>query len=161
ELAGGMRDKALLLRFNDGARQYPSTKAEHRKIVESELEYFLRWLLDWRAPAEIAVTSRFVMRAFIDHDTRPNATRAQPCGDLLEWIDLWIRRNGFESDYWSGTAAEWLIHSKGDDALKNLINIKSAPVLGRKFKAAASLPDSGITILDDDSRRHSVTYQID
>jgi hypothetical protein len=160
----GVEDKIIVLKFSDGERAFPA-KPELEKTISGELPYFLRWLIDWETPKEIVGPQRFGIHAFIDQDTREAALNSGGVGDLLELVQLWIRRSGekFREDgetVWKGTATAWMAEVAQDEMLKPLIMKFNPRQLGRKFTEASKSRSSGISVGESkykgDGNRYSI-----
>ena len=188
DLVGGMKDKVVLLKFSDAPRKFPGTKYETKKIVRQELPFFLRWLSDWQPPDGIADSTRFGMRSFVHEGIRTAALYANGGGEILEIIDLWAKNTTIdntagtatvtfvgtemtitqaykevprsETEIWEGTVSEFLYQVGQDkEDLKLRLNRYTTIGWGRKFRAAARIPDSGVTEVPS-SQRNGVRYRI-
>jgi hypothetical protein len=158
----GLEDKIIVLKFSDKSRTFPP-KAQLEAIIQAELPYFLRWLVDWEVPAELIGEHRFGINAYIHEETRVAALHSGGVRDLLEIIELWIKRSRpFETigPMWTGTASEWLASVMSDDAMRPLVSKYTARMLGRKFTDASKIRDSGVEVVQSGYKANGNRYRI-
>lgn len=159
DLELSMEEKILVLKFNKTSYLFPP-KFILEPMIAAELPYLLRWLVDWEVPADIQGDNRLGVKAYINEELRGRAMHSGQAGDLLEIIDLWAKRNGFDSDTWSGSASEWFTTICGDESLKPLVTKFTPRLIGKRFAEASRIRDSGVSVLDSDRKRGN-TYEID
>src|SRR5947208_17097401 len=104
DLATSIEEKVMVLRFLDAEYSFPP-KHELEATIASELPAFLRWLVDWEMPDEIAGNNRLGVKSYINEDLRFKALAAGSTGSLFEVIDLWNTRGNFETEFWEGSAS--------------------------------------------------------
>lgn len=160
DLEISMEEKILVLKFLQAPLIFPP-KWELENTIASELPYLLRWLVDWEVPAEVKGDNRLGVRAYINEELRGRAMHSGQAGYLLEIIELWVKRNGFESDsdYWTGSASEWFTQVASDDTLKHLVTKFTPRVIGKHFAEASRIQGSGVEVLTSDQKRGN-TYKI-
>lgn len=164
-LDSSIEDKIIVLAFAEGKRDFPDW-GELDEIVSRELPYFARWLLDWTPPAEIHGDKRFGTNAYIHDGLRVKSLHAGGVSDLLELIDLWLRRNGaelrdrFKTGKWVGSSSAWLAEMSTDDALRPLVSKFTAKQVGKKFVEASRIRGSGVSI-EDEGTKFGNLYSID
>jgi hypothetical protein len=185
DTSSGLADKITLLKFSDEPRDFPA-KWKLEQTISQEMPYFLRFLIDWPVPEAIKGAARYGIKAYMHETTRVNALLASGAGEVLEIIDLWTEdnaidarkwtamevsvANGFKAihvykeevdiEEWQGTVSEFL-HQVAEDKeyLRPRLNKFSTIVWGRRFRAAARIPDSGVTELPS-SQRSGIRYRI-
>ncbi len=101
-------DKILGFRISNDHRPNFLPNVEMEAVIDQELPYFARWLLDWQAPEHVTGNARYgvntYMHEFIRNAARDNGTRAP----ALEAIELFVQvhRNASTQRVWKGTATE-------------------------------------------------------
>jgi hypothetical protein len=148
DLATSMEEKVMVLRFLDTAYSFPP-KHELEATIASELPAFCRWLVDWEMPDEIKGDNRLGVRSYINEKLRFKALAAGTTGSLFEVIDLWKKRNSFETEFWEGSASEWYMDVVADELLKPLIGKFGPKSIGKQFTDAARTRGSGIEVVGD------------
>lgn len=97
-------DKVCLFKCAEqGKIVFPSNRAELLRIIARELPYFLRWLLDWQPPAEVARDGRYGFASFHEKsllDKAHQSSKSAPFKELL----IEFLRNHFNIEK---TATEW------------------------------------------------------
>lgn len=162
QLDDNIIDKLIVLAFADTARQFPDWH-ELRDIIASELPFLLRWLIEWTPPAEVMGEKRFGVNSYIHEELRAKSMHAGGVSDLLEIVELWIKRREVtkanDGKAWRGTATEWLAALSADDALARLAGKFTVRQLGKKFVEASRLRGSRIKVLS--GKNHGNIYEID
>lgn len=131
-------------------------------MIQAELPHYARWLLEWKPPAHVNGSNRFGVRSYIHDGVRTAAMHSGQIGDLIDLIELWIKRSSPIETFgetWKGSASEWWTEVAKDDALKPLIQKLSVKAIGRKFVDAARIPGSRIKVLAKNNHGHR--YSID
>lgn len=110
------RDKVSILRCTAvSSIKFPS-RPEMRKLVETELQFFLRWLVDYEAPETVIRDSRFGVRAHHETtltDQAAQTSRAAPFKEILVMaLERWFSDNP-TAPQWRGTMSQlvMLIHA--------------------------------------------------
>lgn len=162
-LESSIEDKVIILKFSDARRSFPDWH-ELDETISREMPFFLRWLLDWVPSPDLLGEKRFVVNSYIHEDLRTQSLHSGGVGDLLELVDLWIRRAAPEETYkdgvWEGTASDWMAEVMSDDNLKPLIQKFTPRMLGRKFTEAARVRDSGIEVSPTKHKGNGNHYRI-
>ena len=133
-------DKIVVLRMlPEPAVEFMQTPSENEALVSRELPFLLRWLLDWVPPADMRGTARFGFRGYMNREIRDAAIATSEVGDILEIIDIWKKsaREVLKSDYWEGTAAEFLQEINQYPDIAPLCRTMTPRSLGRKFSQAS------------------------
>lgn len=115
-----LEDKIVVLRFNDSARTFP-TKHELEATILNELPYLLRWLVDTETSVDVTGGNRFGIKAYIHEDTRVSALHSGGLSDIMELVELWIKRSAPQERHgstWKGTATEWIAEAAADETLE-------------------------------------------
>jgi hypothetical protein len=144
-----IEDKIIVLKFAEGRREFPDAK-EMNNILARELPFYARWLIDHQPPPELYGDKRFGVNSYIDESLRVKSLHAGGVSDLMELIDLWIKRcrpmekHGKE---WKGNASEWFAEASLDEGLRPLVSKFTVRSLGKKFVEASRIPGSRISVV--------------
>jgi len=184
DTSSGLADKIILLKFADKPRDFPQKWLLEQTIAQ-EMPYFLRFLIDWPMPEGIRGGSRYGIKAYMHEQTRVNALLASGASEVLEIIDIWAQDSAIDDskqtalnvsatdlkaihvykekaaiETWEGTVSEFLNRVAEDkEHLRPRLNKLSTIAWGKKFRAAARIPGSGVTEVPS-SQRHGIGYRI-
>jgi hypothetical protein len=160
DLTMSLEDKIMIFKVANIARDFPPRHILEATIA-AELPHFARWLLEWSIPDFLNIGGRFGVKGYIHEGLRTSALHSGQVGDLIELVELWIKRaqpmNTF-GKMWEGTASEWWTEVMQDDTLMPLVSKFSTRQVGRKFIEASRIPGSRITLVS--SRTSGHRYQI-
>jgi hypothetical protein len=160
DLTMSLEDKIMIFKVANIARNFPPRHILEATIA-AELPHFARWLLEWSIPDFLNIGGRFGVKGYIHEGLRTSALHSGQVGDLIELVELWIKRaqpmNTF-GKMWEGTASEWWTEVMQDDTLMPLVSKFSTRQVGRKFIEASRIPGSRITLVS--SRTSGHRYQI-
>lgn len=122
-------------------------KQENRRIVELELPYFLRWLVEVYRPREdIVVGGRFGVKSFHDPQLVKTNRQEQISYNLLELLGAWMQHEkwNYGKDGWMGTPTDLLREMNKDDTLEILLKNWDPTKLGRALGDLARGQTPGI-----------------
>jgi Family of unknown function (DUF5906) len=161
DLAISMEDKVTLLKFSNTPYSFPP-QWELERMIAAELPSFLRYLVDWEIPESVKGENRFGLKSYINEELRIAALNAGQTGNVMEIIEIWKKRGGFEADKWIGTATEWFTLLAGDETLKPLVTKMTLRSIGKDLSAVSRIRDSGIEIIHESSRgnRYSIDVRL-
>jgi hypothetical protein len=90
-LEASNRDKVILLKMKMPTVVFPSLLAERSALLDKELPYFLRWLLDWEYPEEcVKPGSRYHVAEIQHGDLYRSALEASPGHEFMELLEDFI-----------------------------------------------------------------------
>lgn len=162
-LDSSIEEKVMILKFSDKERRFP-VWAKLEEIISRELPAFARWLLDWKAPEEVLDNgnggTRLGVKKYIHEETRQKSLHVGGVGDLLELVDLWIKRSRPEGEVWEGSASEWMAEVGVHDVLRPLIGKYTPRQLGRKFTEASRIRGSRIEVCESTHKGSGQNYRI-
>jgi hypothetical protein len=95
-------------------------REEMIKILQTELPFFARWLLDYQAPAECVGDSRFGVKAYHAPSLLQVAEQSSRTAPFLEIIEDWSDRffKQSEAEYWQGNSFQFLRELNSDVATR-------------------------------------------
>lgn len=102
------RDKISLFRCADQEGTFPP---DVEKVIERELPYFLKWLIDWEVPAEVPRHGRFGFASYQEPTLMDKAAQNSKCSwfkeIMIEFLnDYFIAEKG--ATHWRGNASTLL-----------------------------------------------------
>jgi len=99
------REKVSMFRARGGDIEFLPFQ-ELQGLLDEELPFFARWLLDWRVPAQFKGTARFGTQAYHDPLLDDAATQSETSYAFRELLDEFrIRFWKFsKEDYWTGSS---------------------------------------------------------
>ena len=121
-------DKLILVRIANVAPVIYPSQADISCILERELPWLARWLLDWEIPAELMGESRFGVRSYADSSLLETSRQSSRSAGFLEILEDW-KHNIFVvqkrvEKFWTGTSfqlhKELHLDPGADAALRNL-----------------------------------------
>ncbi len=101
-------DKILGFRINPNHKPQFLANHEMERVIETELPYFARYLLDWEVPEHVGGSARYgvakYIHPFITNAARDNGSRAP----ALEAIELFAKVHfaATANPIWTGTVTE-------------------------------------------------------
>lgn len=161
DLSMSIEDKIMVFKAKGGIKFPPSHVLE--PMIVAELPFFARWILEWKAPEHIMIGGRFGVQSYIDDTLRAEAAHSGQTGDLIELVEMWIKRCRPQDKHgklWHGRASEWWTEVATDDVLRPLINKFTVKQIAKKFSDAARLSGSKIGY-GQKSMGHGNRYTID
>jgi len=150
DLDRNIADKLIILRIADQKRGIPFAFPDRASItanLNSQLPYFLRWLINWTPPAVITKGhTRFGMRNFIHEKVRLSSLSSGLDSDLFDIMaPLWESDDDFISKkHWEGTAAQLLGVLIANPVTHLQARGLTTRSLGRKLSTLASIVGSGV-----------------
>jgi len=129
------RDKINLFKVSErDGFVFPQDVAD---IVQSELPYFLRWLLDWAPPDHIVGDSRYGVKTCCEESLFEAARHSSSAYSFLEVLLKFFE--GQVSDVWTGSATDLLTAMNNDqDGLAGITAKYTTRQVGRELSKLAS-----------------------
>jgi len=117
-------DKIMIFRAADRKFVFPPSR-ELEAIIERELPYFARWLLDWTPPEHVLGTARYGIVSYHESSLVQVAKHSSRSNSFLEILEDWKKEYFAEhKEDWQGTAYQLLVALHKDPskaaALRNL-----------------------------------------
>jgi hypothetical protein len=123
-------------------------KQKNREIVERELPFLLRWLVDtYKAPTDLLLNGRFGMKSFHDPELVKTNRQEQISYNLLELLGAWMQNpqwNGGAAT-WTGTPTDLLRALSADETLEILLKTWDPTKLGRALGDLARGQTPGVS----------------
>lgn len=110
------RDKIMALRASGKSTVRFGSNQDTEAIINTELPYFLKWLLDWKVPKELQASSRFGVINYIDPFIEAAAYDNSSRSAIAEMVEFFAKNvrdaNPDYGDIWRGTLTEFqaLLH---------------------------------------------------
>jgi hypothetical protein len=129
------RDKINLFRVADrDTFTFPKDVAD---IIQAELPFFLRWLLDWSPPDHVLGDSRYGVQTYCEASLFEAARHSSSAYSFLEVLLKFFE--GMAYDTWTGSATDLLTAMNNDqDGLANIVNKYTPDKVGRELSKLAS-----------------------
>jgi hypothetical protein len=129
------RDKINLFRVADrDTFSFPKNVSE---IIQAELPFFLRWLLDWTPPDKVLGDSRYGVQTYCEASLFEAARHSSSAYSFLEILLKFFE--GQVSDVWTGSATELLSAMLNDqDGLAGIAAKYTTRQVGRELSKLAS-----------------------
>ena len=129
------RDKINLFRVAErDTFSFPNNVAE---IIQAELPFFLRWLLDWSPPEHVLGDSRYGVQTYCEASLFEAARHSSSAYSFLEVLLKFFE--GQVSDVWTGSATELLSAMLNDqDGLAGIASKYTTRQVGRELSKLAS-----------------------
>ena len=135
-LDGTILDKLMLFKFRDDGwdpQFLPSYELE--AMIEKELPYFCKWLMDWEPPEAIVkgVSARYGVVPYHHPDIVSVAREASADHRIVEILNLWRKQFGkmSETTVWEGNATELVAAFSAVEGLQAVVKDYSPIRLGR------------------------------
>jgi hypothetical protein len=160
-----IRDKVMMFRVQEPREKFPPMEAM-KKVLDEELPWFARYLLDWEIPAECRSDrpedSRFGgLTPYHDSQLVTTAAQSSRTASLSEVLDVWMReyftKREPEADVWRGTGLDLYQSIIVDPSLTELMRQFPLENMKRNLSTLANGSQFDIKILGDPQRR---VYQI-
>ena len=129
------RDKINLFRVADrDTFTFPRNVAD---IIQTELPFFLRWLLNWTPPDNVLGDSRYGVQTYCEASLFEAARHSSSAYSFLEVLLKFFE--GQVSDVWTGSATELLSAMlNDDDGLAGIAAKYTTRQVGRELSKLAS-----------------------
>ena len=105
------RDKLMAFKVCKKYFQFPVKKVLE-KTIEEEMPHFLKWLSEWKPPAEVLDDDRFGVKSFIDtsiaYAAYDNSSRSQ-VAELVDFFAKACREQNDKIDEWRGTVTQFQV----------------------------------------------------
>ena len=123
------RDKVIALRLDEGFKMKFGSNSQNEAIIKAELPYFLRWLIDWKAPDHVLDSSRFGVATYIDSFIEAAAYDNSSRSAIAEMVEFFAKRvrDTLQQDKWRGTLTEFqvVLHDcNGGRSVGNSVNLE-------------------------------------
>jgi hypothetical protein len=82
-------DKVIMLQTDDVEIDVAATEEERYAIIDRELPYFVRWLLDFEMPEWVERDNRFGIKAWHDKDVLAEARSGTTSYTVMQIIEMW------------------------------------------------------------------------
>jgi hypothetical protein len=106
-------------------------------IIQTELPYFLRWLLDWTPPTHVSGDSRYGVQTYCEESLFEAARHSSSAYSFLEVLLKFFE--GQVEDVWTGSATELLSGMNNDqDGLAGIAAKYTTSQVGRELSKLAS-----------------------
>lgn len=99
-------DKLMLIRTADKPPVEFPPKHEIEKILERELPWLARWLLDYKIPDELKGPNRFGVKSYADPALVETSRQSSPTAGFSQILELWKDihfKDGANGEFWEGT----------------------------------------------------------
>ena len=129
------RDKINLFRVADrGDFTFPHNAAE---IIQAELPFFLRWLIDWIPPEHVLGDTRYGVKTYCESSLLDSARHSSSAYSFLEVLLKFFE--GQAPEVWTGSATELLSAMLNDqDGLAVIAAKYTTRQVGRELSKLAS-----------------------
>ena len=129
------RDKINL--FKVAKRKDFSFPSDVADTIQTELPYFLRWLLDWTPPAHVIGESRYGVETYCEDTLFEDARHSSSSYSFLEVLLKFF--DGQADDIWTGSATDLLTGMLNDgDGLAGVASKYTPNQVGRELSKLAS-----------------------
>jgi len=82
-------DKVLLLKTDDIECDVADTEEERYAVIDRELPFFMRWILDYQMPEWVQRDSRFGIKSWHDSDVLEEARSGTVSYTVMQIVDMW------------------------------------------------------------------------
>jgi hypothetical protein len=100
-------DKISLFRCNETPSMNYPPRAEMDRIIDKEMPYFLRYLLDYKVPDFVEPDSRYTYKSYHEPTLLAQTHQASPAAPfkelLIEALDSWFQTNPDQTEYRGNT----------------------------------------------------------
>ncbi len=164
DMETNMRDKVMLFRVQAPSEKFP---LDLRKVLNAELPWFARYLLDWQIPEECRSErpedSRFGgILPYHDETLVNTAAHNSNTASFAEILDVFSKeyftKRNPDADTWRGTVLELYREIMVDPAMAEVMRQFPLDVMKRHLTTLSNGSQFRITIHGDPRRR---TYEID
>jgi len=123
------RDKIIALRISGGHKVKFGSNDFVESTITTELPYFLKWLIDWKAPLEVKDSSRFGVKTYIDSFIEAAAYDNSSRSAIAEMVEFFAKkvREHIDRPKWRGTLTEFTVvlhESNGGRSVGNSNNLE-------------------------------------
>jgi hypothetical protein len=123
------RDKIIALRISGGHKVKFGSNDFVENTITTELPYFLKWLIDWKAPLEVKDSSRFGVKTYIDSFIEAAAYDNSSRSAIAEMVEFFAKkvREYTDRPKWRGTLTEFTVvlhESNGGRSVGNSNNLE-------------------------------------
>lgn len=143
-------DKIMLFKAADRRMAFPPSR-ELEAMIDRELPYFARWLLDWNPPEHVIGTARYGVQSYHEASLVKVAKHSSRSNAFLEILEDWKKDYFAETnDDWQGTGYQLLV-AMGKDPSKagairhlnpSLVNIQLSALKNKGYPIQSV--DSGV-----------------
>ena len=138
ELDISIMDKVMFFRTADRQHEFP---VNVEAIIQAELPFFCRWLLDWEPPTATQGGTRFGVKEYHESGLLQSAKERGQAHEFQEILETfmvqWTREHPDEKE-WVGFAAQLFAEMAMTDTTKELVRRMTTRSLGKSMRALAS-----------------------
>jgi hypothetical protein len=157
EVNSNTADKMMFFRSQPYQGVFPANH-ELEAVIDGELPYFARWLLDWQAPDCVLERSRMGVRSYFDPKVLTYSRQQSSSYNLSELVSQWIHVNWPEDQLeWEGTPTKLLSSLGTCEPLVTIIRDWTVYRVAKALTTLARDPESGITLLETSGRNFRIT----
>jgi hypothetical protein len=105
------RDKIIALRISESRKVRFGSNEIVEATIAKELPFFLKWLLDWKAPDYVVDSSRFGVKTYIDSFIEAAAYDNSSRSAIAEMVEFFAKkvREHMPAPKWRGTLTEFTV----------------------------------------------------
>lgn len=111
-------------------------------VIDRELPFFCRWLLDWKIPDHVMGEPRYKIKNYLQETLEQSSAASSETTQFLELIQIfaeaWFLQNPDEQ-IWIGTATRLFTAMAEEITTKSAVQKYSPDLLGRKLTKLASV----------------------
>jgi hypothetical protein len=126
----GNQDKVCFLRTEDTPMEHPPKNIA--TILEREMPFFARWLLDWQPPERLKLGGRFGFEAYQTPDLLQESELNSDGAQFEELLVLFAKQCATEPK-WGGSATELHAAISGNSSLAPQIRNMTPALVGRQL----------------------------
>lgn len=157
------RDKLIIVLMNPDSKFVFPPKHEMQGIIEREMPYLLRWLINWVVPAHVTegADSRFGIRSYCEPSLLRAANQSTQTNGFYELLTKWLREHFFaENDaaYWEGTSTDLRLAMSNDPLFAELLRGYKQEQFGRLL---AQIQSKGMLKMTINDLEHERTWRIE
>lgn len=137
QLDGSILDKIMLLKCSDWKAKF-GTLQENEEMLERELPFFLRWLVDWKPPVGVMnpMSPRYGVHSYHHPDLVRSARDSSPDHRFVEVLEAWrpealrIVPAG-EPTEWVGSTTDLIMSINSEPTLASVMRSYTPVAVGR------------------------------
>jgi hypothetical protein len=136
QLDGSILDKIMLIKCSTWRAKFGTLK-ENDEMLERELPYFLRWLVDWTAPIGVldSTNPRYGVHSYHHPDLVEAARDSSPDHRFVEVLEAWrpeaLRVSPPGVRVWTGSTTDLIMSINSDPSLASVMRSYTPVAVGR------------------------------